>query len=146
MQRLRILAIKIWRITCADALTVCGGLSLLLFVEDSAFNLALLLTVVSLVIYYYAALRDFGELIAYPSEPFVWRVFFTRIWKITLANVLWIFSAITYLFFVAGIHLLLLILLTIAGFTLLYINAYRTMAIEATTSATDTNADAESVR
>lgn len=140
MQRWYVFIIKIWRITCANALAVFGGLSLMLFVEKVVFNIALALTVVSIVIFYYVSYRDFGELTDTPHEPFIWRVFFTRIWQITLANALWIFSGLTYLFFVTGIYLWMLTLLTFVGFTLLYIDAYRTMAVADAASATDTDA------
>jgi hypothetical protein len=142
MQRWRMFIIKIWRISCANSLAVCGGISLMFFVEDAVYNIALALTVISIAMFYYVSYRDFGDFTETPSEQFVWRVFVTRIWKITLANALWIFSGLTYLFFVTGIHLFMLTLLTIIGFSMLYIDAYRTMVVADATSTTDTDANA----
>lgn len=143
MNNVRIFIIKIWRITCANALAITGGISLMFFVDNTTYNMALLLTIASLAIFYYATYRDFGELEDPPQELFDIRVFFSRIWKITLTNALWIFAGLTYLLFVTGIHFFVLTLLTLAGFIMLYIDSYRNIAIEETSTE---EADAGSER
>ena len=147
MSTVQIFVIKIWRITTANALAITGGLSLLNFAEGHVYINAVILTVVSMAVFYYASYRDFGELVlpstGAPQKPWSWRVFFYRIWKITLGNALWIFAGLTYIFFVVGISMVYLTLLTMSGFVMLYIDAYRTMEEEADAENSTEEADAE---
>jgi len=131
MQQLRIFVLKIWRISCANALALGGCLSVIFFVEADTYNLAIALTIISLVIFYFASYRDFGELDEHSiSEQFNIQQFVSRIWKISLDNVLWTFAALTYIFFVTGKQILYMVLITLVSFIMMYIDAYRTMVAE----------------
>jgi predicted RND superfamily exporter protein len=141
MSAVQLFATKIWRITTANALAITGGLSLLNFAEDHVYTNAILLTVISLVVFYYASYRDFGELVLpspdAPVKPWSWHVFLRRMWKITLGNVLWIFAGLTYIFFVVGVSMIYLTTLTLIGFVMMYIDAYRVMEEEEEAAAED---------
>lgn len=131
MQMLRTLIVKIWRISCANALAITGCLSVILFVEAYMLTAAIWLTIVSLLIFYYAAIRDFGEINDLPPlQPSPWSTKFNRFWSITVTNILWIFGGLTYIFFCSGIQRLYIICLTIIGFIMMYIDAYRNLLIE----------------
>lgn len=122
---------KLWRITCANALGISGGISLLIFVEKQVFTLALVLTVVSLVIFYVVAYRDMEDDTEPPvSESFSLQIFTRRLIRITMANALWLFVGVTYIFFATGVQMIYLALLTCAGFVLLYIDEYRRLMFE----------------
>ena len=126
MSQLMIFCIKIWRITCANALALSGGLSLLIFVEKHVHTWALVMTSVSFVIFYVVAYQQFGELEpALADEAFSWQVFVRRITKITLVNALVIVAGVTYLLFVTGLQMCYLSLLTVVSFVLHYIDEYQ---------------------
>lgn len=116
---------KIWRITCANALGITGGLSLLIFVEKQVYTMALVLTVISVVIFYIVSYRDFGDIDDTSiTESFSFPVFSRRLIHITLANALWVFVGVTYIFFATGMQMIYLAVLTFGGFVLLYIDEY----------------------
>lgn len=122
---------KLWRITCANAWAITNGISLIFFVEAPVYTIALVLTIVSLLVFYVVSYKSLGELqVVTDPHPFSWGTFGARIWKITLANILWTISGMVYLFFCSGTQLIYIALITISGSVLLYIDAYRTILIE----------------
>ena len=122
---------KLWRITCANAWAITNGISLIFFVEAPVYTIALVLTIVSLLVFYVVSYKSLGELqLVTDPHPFSWGTFGARIWKITLANILWTISGMVYLFFCSGTQLIYIALITISGSVLLYIDAYRTILIE----------------
>ena len=122
---------KLWRITCANAWAITNGISLIFFVEAPVYTIALALTIVSLLVFYVVSYKSLGELqVVTDPHPFSWGTFGARIWKITLANILWTISGMVYLFFCSGTQLIYIALITISGSVLLYIDAYRTILIE----------------
>lgn len=139
MHPIRLTFTKIWRITCANALAIAGGISLLFFVEGHMYTIALWLTVISLAIFYYAAYRDFGDLeIKIPApHPFIWQKFIARLWHITLENALWLLAGLTYLLFLTGPRMMVLTTITVVSFVLMYIDAYRELLL--TEQRGDTN-------
>jgi predicted RND superfamily exporter protein len=145
MSAVQLFATKIWRITTANALAITGGLSLLNFAEDHVYTNAILLTVISLVVFYYASYRDFGDLELpspdAPTKPWSWHVFRRRVWSITLSNALWIFAGLTYIFFVVGVSMVYLTALTLIGFVMMYIDAYRVMEEEEAAAEDETSAE-----
>ena len=129
MHMLRTVVIKLWRITCANALAVSGVLSLLFFVEAPMLTAAIVLTVVSISVFYYASLRDFGELDTSSSAgDFTWSGLLRRLWKVTLLNILWIFGGITCVLFCTGTQLPYVASITGIGFVLMYIDGNRSLA------------------
>ena len=145
MSAVQLFATKIWRITTANALAITGGLSLLNFAEDHVYTNAIILTIISLVVFYYVSYRDFGDL-ELPSpdaltKPWSWHVFRRRVWNITLSNALWIFAGLTYIFFVVGVSMVYLTALTLIGFVMMYIDAYRVMEEEEAAAEDETSAE-----
>jgi hypothetical protein len=145
MSAVQLFATKIWRITTANALAITGGLSLLNFAEDYVYTNAIILTVISLVVFYYVSYRDFGDLELpspdAPTKPRSWHVFRRRVWSITLSNALWIFAGLTYIFFVVGVSMVYLTTLTLIGFVMMYIDAYRVMEEEEAAAEDETSAE-----
>lgn len=131
MSPVRTFITKIWRITCAHAIPLAGGISLLIFVEKYVYMIALLLTIASFVIFYVSAYREYGDIIEMPiNAPVSLAVFIRRIIKITLDNALVIVAGVTYLLFVTGLQMIYLSLITIISFILHYIDAYHQIAMK----------------
>lgn len=132
MQPLLLFAYKLWRISTARALEVTGTISMLQFVEDDVFPIALAMVAVGLFVYYVSAYMGLAEM-TLPTQsdaPFDWRVWSRRMLTITLNNGFWILTGITFVLFVTGITLIRLTIITVLGFVMMYIDAYRTMEEE----------------
>lgn len=132
MQPLLLFGYKLWRISTARALEVTGTISMLQFVEDDVFPIALAMVAVGLFVYYVSAYMGLAEM-TLPTQsdaPFDWRVWSRRMLTITLNNGFWILTGITFVLFVTGITLIRLTIITVLGFVMMYIDAYRTMEEE----------------
>ncbi len=132
MHALLLIGYKLWRITTARALEVTGTFSMLQFVEDDVFPIALAMVAVGLFIYYASAYINLTDmhLPVRNDAPFDWTVWSRRMLTITLNNGFWILTGITFVLFVTGVTLIRLTIITVLGFAMMYIESYRTMEEE----------------
>jgi hypothetical protein len=118
---------KIWRSTTENAIWIFYAINTLFSVTGTALLYMTIITVVGMIIYYANAFMTLDDAVYTKSEPDSWGLFARKIWRITVANGIWLACGISVIYYLTGPLLQYSLIMTILGFGLFYMYAYETL-------------------